>query len=54
MPRYAWDHPTVAGSIVQGILGGLAVGVVFVAVAYPLARRDMRGLMRRGKGAGES
>ena len=33
--------PEAAGSIVQGILGGLAVLGVFLAVAYPAARRDM-------------
>jgi len=36
--------PTVAGSIVQGMLGGAVVAAVFVAVAYPLDRRDMRPL----------
>jgi putative peptidoglycan lipid II flippase len=36
--------PTVIGSIVQGILGAVVVAVVFVAVAYPLDRGDMRPL----------
>jgi putative peptidoglycan lipid II flippase len=33
--------PTVAGSLGQGMLGGIVVAVVFAAVAYPLDRRDM-------------
>jgi putative peptidoglycan lipid II flippase len=33
--------PTVVGSLVQGMLGGAVVVVVFVAVAFPLDRRDM-------------
>jgi putative peptidoglycan lipid II flippase len=36
--------PTVVGSLVQGMLGGLAVVAVFAAVAYPLDRRDLRPL----------
>ncbi|MBL7261542.1 murein biosynthesis integral membrane protein MurJ [Paractinoplanes lichenicola] len=39
--------PQVLGSIVQGILGGLAVLVVFVGVVYPLARHDLAPLARR-------
>ncbi|WP_250033520.1 murein biosynthesis integral membrane protein MurJ [Paractinoplanes maris] len=39
--------PQAVPSIVQGILGGLAVLVVFVGVAYPLARRDLAPLARR-------
>ncbi|MEV4350564.1 virulence factor MviN, partial [Actinoplanes sp. NPDC049596] len=48
--------PTVAGSVVQGMLGGLAVLGVFFAVAYPAARRDLAPLtapltrrLRRGR-----
>lgn len=36
--------PTAGGSIVQGLLGGVVVAVAFVAVAYPLDRRDVRPL----------
>ncbi|MGX6604726.1 murein biosynthesis integral membrane protein MurJ [Micromonosporaceae bacterium Da 78-11] len=36
--------PTVLGSIVQGMLGSVAVVVVFAAVAYPLDRQDIRPL----------
>jgi putative peptidoglycan lipid II flippase len=36
--------PTAIGSIVQSILGAVVVAVVFVAVAYPLDRHDMRPL----------
>lgn len=39
--------PQVVGSIVQGILGGLAVLAVFVGVVYPLARHDLAPLARR-------
>ncbi|WP_127508118.1 murein biosynthesis integral membrane protein MurJ [Actinoplanes solisilvae] len=39
--------PQVLPSIVQGILGGLAVLVVFGGVAYPAARRDLAPLARR-------
>jgi putative peptidoglycan lipid II flippase len=45
--RLAWPEPTVVGSLVQGVLGGVAVLVVFLAVAYPLDRRDMSPLARR-------
>jgi putative peptidoglycan lipid II flippase len=45
--------PTGPGSIVQGMLGGVVVLVVFAAVAYALDRRDMRpltaGLARRAR-----
>jgi putative peptidoglycan lipid II flippase len=37
----AGPTPTVAGSVGQGMLGGIVVAVVFAAVAYPLDRRDM-------------
>jgi putative peptidoglycan lipid II flippase len=43
---------TVGGSLVQGVLGGLTVLVVFGAVTYPLARRDLSpitGRLRVGK-----
>jgi putative peptidoglycan lipid II flippase len=36
--------PTGIGSLVQGMLGGLVVTLVFLAVAYALDRRDMRPL----------
>ncbi|MEU8820667.1 lipid II flippase MurJ [Actinoplanes sp. NPDC048796] len=36
--------PTVAGSVVQGMLGGLVVLGVFLAVAYPAARHDLASL----------
>jgi putative peptidoglycan lipid II flippase len=39
--------PTVAGSLVQGMLGGIAVGAVYVATAYLLDRPDVRPLGRR-------
>jgi putative peptidoglycan lipid II flippase len=39
--RLAGATPTVAGSLAQGMLGGIVVAVVFVAVAFPLDRRDM-------------
>ena len=36
--------PTATGSLAQGMLGGIVVAVVFIAVAYPLDRHDMRPL----------
>jgi putative peptidoglycan lipid II flippase len=36
--------PTIAGSVVQGMLGGVVVVAVFTAVAYPLDRGDLRPL----------
>jgi putative peptidoglycan lipid II flippase len=33
--------PTAGGSVLQGMLGGFVVAVVFLAVAYPLDRRDV-------------
>nr|WP_250009663.1 lipid II flippase MurJ [Actinoplanes sp. M2I2] len=41
------DTPQAVPSIVQGILGGLAVLVVFVGVAYLPARHDLAPLVRR-------
>ncbi|MCY1137958.1 MATE family efflux transporter [Actinoplanes sp. Pm04-4] len=41
------DTPQAVPSIVQGILGGLAVLVAFVGAAYPMARRDLAPLARR-------
>ncbi|GAB2920701.1 hypothetical protein GCM10027280_04610 [Micromonospora polyrhachis] len=39
----AWrGTPEVAGSLLQGMLSGIAVGAVFLAVAYPLDRHDVR------------
>ncbi|MGW0436739.1 murein biosynthesis integral membrane protein MurJ [Micromonospora sp. NPDC003197] len=39
----AWrGTPGVAGSLLQGMLSGIAVGAVFLAVAYPLDRHDVR------------
>jgi putative peptidoglycan lipid II flippase len=39
--RLAGAAPTVAGSLVQGMLGGVVVLGVFAAVAYGLDRRDL-------------
>jgi putative peptidoglycan lipid II flippase len=39
--------PGVAGSLVQGMLGGVAVAAVFVAVAYLTDRPDVRPLVAR-------
>jgi len=36
--------PAVAGSLVQGMLGGAAVAVVYAAVAFGLDSRDVRPL----------
>ncbi len=36
--------PTAAASVLQGMLGGVVVALVFAAVAYPLDRHDMRPL----------
>ncbi|GAA2658668.1 murein biosynthesis integral membrane protein MurJ [Paractinoplanes durhamensis] len=43
-------RPTVGGSLVQGVAGGLTVLVVFAAVAYPAARRDLAPITRRLRG----
>ncbi|BCJ55838.1 hypothetical protein Asp14428_73130 [Actinoplanes sp. NBRC 14428] len=43
----AGGTPGVGGSILQGMLGGVAVAVVYAAVAYPFARRDLRSLVSR-------
>lgn len=41
--RAAWGGtPTLAGSLLQGMLSGVVVAVVFLGVAYPLARHDVR------------
>jgi putative peptidoglycan lipid II flippase len=40
-------RPTTGGSLVQGVLGGLAVLIVFATVAYPTARQDLSPLIRR-------
>ncbi|GGQ86912.1 murein biosynthesis integral membrane protein MurJ [Couchioplanes azureus] len=42
--------PGVWGSILQGMLGGVVVAVVFAAVVYPLDRRDLRSLVSRFTG----
>ena len=39
--------PTVGGSLVQVLLGGLAILVVFLGVAWLLDRRDLAPLTRR-------
>ncbi|GIF00949.1 membrane protein [Paractinoplanes rishiriensis] len=39
--------PTLGGSVVQGVLGGVVVLVVFLAVTYPLNRRDLAPMVRR-------
>lgn len=36
-----WPTPGVLGSLVEGMLGGVAVGAVFLAVAFVLNRRDL-------------
>jgi putative peptidoglycan lipid II flippase len=36
--------PGAAGSLLQGMLGGVVVAVAFAAVAYLLDRRDVRPL----------
>ncbi|MEV4280296.1 murein biosynthesis integral membrane protein MurJ [Actinoplanes xinjiangensis] len=36
-----WPTPGVLGSLVEGMLGGVAVAVVFLAVAFVLDRRDL-------------
>lgn len=46
--RHAASGTPAAGvSILQGMLGGVAVAVVFAAVVYPLDRRDLRSLVSR-------
>ncbi|HWG99661.1 MAG TPA: lipid II flippase MurJ [Pilimelia sp.] len=40
--------PAPVAAVAQGMLSGIAVGLVFVAVAYPLDRRDVRPLLARG------
>ncbi|MEV6601944.1 lipid II flippase MurJ [Actinoplanes sp. NPDC051346] len=42
--------PAVWGSILQGMLGGVVVAVVFAAVVYPLDRRDLRSLVSKFTG----
>ena len=39
-----WPTPGVLGSLVEGMLGGVAVLAVFVAVAFALDRRDLKPL----------
>ncbi|MEJ3748032.1 lipid II flippase MurJ [Actinomycetes bacterium KLBMP 9797] len=39
--------PGDGGAVLQGMLSGVAVGVVFLAVAYPLDRHDLRALVGR-------
>jgi putative peptidoglycan lipid II flippase len=54
LPRLVGGTPTKADALLQGMLSGVVVGVVFVAVAYPLDRRDVRplavGVLRRARG----
>ncbi|MEU4244994.1 lipid II flippase MurJ [Actinoplanes sp. NPDC026619] len=40
-------RPTLGGSLVQGVLGGLVVLAVFGAVVYPTARQDLAPVTRR-------
>ncbi|MFC7550703.1 murein biosynthesis integral membrane protein MurJ [Plantactinospora sp. GCM10030261] len=51
-----FDTPPRLAAFVQGMLSGVVVGAVFVAVAYPLDRRDLRPMLgtlrRRLGGAG--
>ncbi|WP_307831642.1 murein biosynthesis integral membrane protein MurJ [Nucisporomicrobium flavum] len=42
--------PAAGTSLLQGMLGGITVAVVFAAVAYPPARRDLRPLVSRVTG----
>jgi putative peptidoglycan lipid II flippase len=57
-PILAGTPPDVRAAL-QGMLSGVAVGVVFLAVAYPLDRHDLRSLVasrrrrRRGGGGGD-
>ncbi len=44
--------PTAVLSVVQGMLGGVVVALVFAAVAYPLDRHDVRPLAATLAGAG--
>ncbi|MGN9912621.1 murein biosynthesis integral membrane protein MurJ [Phytohabitans sp. LJ34] len=56
----ATGTPGASGAVLQGMLSGAVVGMVFLGVAYPLDRRDMRpmlttitrrlGRVARGKG----
>jgi putative peptidoglycan lipid II flippase len=41
----ATGTPDDGGAVLQGMLSGAVVGAVFVGVAYPLDRRDMRPLL---------
>jgi putative peptidoglycan lipid II flippase len=47
--RVGGGTPGAGASVLQGMLGGLVVAVVFLAVVYPLARRDLSRLLRRGR-----
>ncbi|HEU4425231.1 MAG TPA: lipid II flippase MurJ [Pilimelia sp.] len=49
VPMVAGTPPDVRAAL-QGMLSGVAVGVVFLAVAYPLDRHDMRTLVGRRRG----
>ncbi|WP_305789976.1 murein biosynthesis integral membrane protein MurJ [Symbioplanes lichenis] len=42
--------PGIGVSLLQGMLGGVVVAAVFVAVVYPLARRDLRPLVSKVSG----
>jgi putative peptidoglycan lipid II flippase len=44
LPGVADGTPTKAGALLQGMLCGVVVGAVFLAVAYPLDRHDIRPL----------
>ncbi|MEV0330529.1 lipid II flippase MurJ [Micromonospora echinospora] len=50
--------PTTSRAVLEGMLSGVVVGVVFLAVAYPADRRDVRpllaGLLRRLPGRGRA
>ncbi|WP_416905183.1 murein biosynthesis integral membrane protein MurJ [Micromonospora echinospora] len=50
--------PTTSRAVLGGMLSGVVVGVVFLAVAYPADRRDVRpllaGLLRRLPGRGRA
>ncbi len=40
-----WPSPGILGSLVEGVLGGIVVAVVFFGVAFVLNRRDLNPLV---------
>ncbi|MBB2943134.1 putative peptidoglycan lipid II flippase [Actinoplanes lutulentus] len=47
LERAFWPTPGVPAALAEGMLGGVAVVVVFAVVAYALDRRDMQPLVAR-------